>query len=57
MRTFLGVPILVGSVPFGNLYLTEKKGGGQFSEHRQLSRLFAKPQRAHGHGGKRLRFG
>lgn len=32
MRTFLGVPILVGSVPFGNLYLTEKEGGGQFTE-------------------------
>ncbi len=32
MRTFLGVPILVGSVPFGNLYLTEKEGGGPFTE-------------------------
>jgi signal transduction histidine kinase len=32
MRTFLGVPILVGGVPFGNLYLTEKEGGGQFTE-------------------------
>jgi signal transduction histidine kinase len=32
MRTFLGVPIRVGGVPFGNLYLTEKEGGGQFTE-------------------------
>jgi two-component system cell cycle sensor histidine kinase/response regulator CckA len=24
MRTFLGVPVLVGGAPFGNLYLTEK---------------------------------
>jgi signal transduction histidine kinase len=32
MTTFLGVPILVGGVPFGNLYLTEKEGGGQFTE-------------------------
>src|SRR5436309_601366 len=26
MRTFLGVPILLRSVPYGNLYLTEKEG-------------------------------
>ena len=32
MSTFLGVPILVGGVPFGNLYLTEKAGGEQFTE-------------------------
>ncbi|HMD56805.1 MAG TPA: GAF domain-containing sensor histidine kinase [Solirubrobacteraceae bacterium] len=32
MRTFLGVPILVGGEPFGNLYLTEKAGGAQFTE-------------------------
>jgi signal transduction histidine kinase len=31
MRTFLGAPILVGGQPFGNLYLTEKAGGEQFS--------------------------
>ena len=31
MRTFLGVPILVGGVPFGNIYLTEKTGGVEFS--------------------------
>jgi signal transduction histidine kinase len=27
MRTFLGVPILIGGEPFGNLYLTEKAEG------------------------------
>jgi signal transduction histidine kinase len=32
MHTFLGVPILVGGMPFGNLYLTEKAGGAQFSD-------------------------
>jgi signal transduction histidine kinase len=31
MRTFLGAPILVGGHPFGNLYMTEKTGGEQFS--------------------------
>lgn len=31
MRTFLGVPILVRGVVFGNLYLTEKAGGAEFT--------------------------
>jgi len=31
MRTFLGVPIRVGTVVFGNLYLTEKAGGAEFT--------------------------
>jgi two-component system cell cycle sensor histidine kinase/response regulator CckA len=31
MRTFLGVRVLVGGRPFGNLYLTEKAGGEQFT--------------------------
>ncbi|TMR40203.1 GAF domain-containing protein, partial [Actinomadura geliboluensis] len=30
MRTFLGVPIRVRDEVFGNLYLTEKAGGGEF---------------------------
>lgn len=30
MRTFLGVPIRVRDEVFGNLYLTEKRGGAQF---------------------------
>jgi GAF domain-containing protein len=32
MRTFLGVPILLRGVAYGNLYLTEKKGGVEFTE-------------------------
>ena len=32
MHTFLGVPISVRGEAFGNLYLTEKRGGGEFSE-------------------------
>jgi signal transduction histidine kinase len=31
MRTFLGVPISVRGEAFGNLYLTEKRGGGEFT--------------------------
>ncbi len=32
MRSFLGVPILVAGEPYGNLYLTEKGGGGEFTQ-------------------------
>jgi len=32
METFLGVPILVDGRPYGNLYLTEKEGGAEFTE-------------------------
>lgn len=32
MHTFLGVPIRVRDEVFGNLYLTEKSGGGEFDE-------------------------
>ena len=31
METFLGVPIVIAGRPFGNLYLTEKEGGAQFT--------------------------
>ena len=31
MRSFLGVPVRVGDVVFGNLYLTEKRTGGPFT--------------------------
>jgi GAF domain-containing protein len=31
MRSFLGVPIFVDGRPFGNLYLTEKRGEAEFS--------------------------
>ena len=32
MRSFLGVPIRIRDEVYGNLYLTEKEGGGQFDE-------------------------
>jgi signal transduction histidine kinase len=32
MKTFLGVPILLRGTAFGNLYLTEKEGGVDFTE-------------------------
>ncbi len=32
MSSFLGVPILIDGTPFGNLYLTEKEQGEQFTE-------------------------
>src|SRR6185369_10646654 len=32
MRSFLGVPVRVRDAVFGNLYLTEKVGGGDFTE-------------------------
>lgn len=32
MRSFLGVPVRLGTRRFGNLYLTEKRGGGEFDE-------------------------
>ena len=42
MRTFLGVPILLRGVAYGNLYLTEKEGGADFSEEdEELTQLLA----------------
>src|ERR671929_536255 len=35
MRSFLGVPILLRGVAYGNLYLTEKEGGEDFDEDDQ----------------------
>ena len=35
MRTFLGVPIMLRGVAYGNLYLTEKDGGGDFTDEDQ----------------------
>ena len=32
MHSFLGVPIRVRDAVYGNLYLTEKRGGGEFTE-------------------------
>lgn len=42
MRTFLGVPILLRGVAYGNLYLTEKGGGEDFTdEDEELASLLA----------------
>lgn len=42
MRTFLGVPIVVRGEAYGNLYLTEKEGGGPFTlEDEQLAMALA----------------
>jgi signal transduction histidine kinase len=42
MRSFLGVPILLRGVAYGNLYLTEKEGGEDFTEEdEELSQLLA----------------
>jgi signal transduction histidine kinase len=35
MKTFLGVPILLRGVAYGNLYLTEKEGGAEFTQDDQ----------------------
>ena len=35
MTTFLGVPVLMRGTAYGNLYLTEKGGGGDFTEEDQ----------------------
>jgi signal transduction histidine kinase len=36
METFLGVPVRIRGTVFGNLYLTEKNGGGMFTEQDEL---------------------
>jgi signal transduction histidine kinase len=42
MHTFLGVPILLRGVAFGNLYLTEKAAGADFTEEDEdLTQLLA----------------
>ncbi|HET9243857.1 MAG TPA: GAF domain-containing sensor histidine kinase [Gaiella sp.] len=42
MKTFLGVPILLRGVAYGNLYLTEKDDGGDFTEDdEELTQLLA----------------
>jgi two-component system, NarL family, sensor histidine kinase DevS len=42
MRSFLGVPILLRGVAYGNLYLTEKQGGEDFAtEDEELVTLLA----------------
>jgi signal transduction histidine kinase len=39
MGAFLGVPLLIGGEPYGNLYLTEKRDGEEFSEEDQEALL------------------
>ena len=42
MRTFLGVPIVLRGVAYGNLYLSEKHGGDEFTEEdEELIQLLA----------------
>jgi signal transduction histidine kinase len=42
MKAFLGVPILLRGVAYGNLYLTEKEGGADFGEEdEELTKLLA----------------
>src|SRR6266545_988488 len=41
MRSFLGVPILLRGVAYGNLYLTEKEGGDFSDEDEELVTLLA----------------
>jgi two-component system, NarL family, sensor histidine kinase DevS len=41
MRSFLGVPILLRGVAYGNLYLTEKEGGDFTDEEEELVTLLA----------------
>jgi signal transduction histidine kinase len=42
MRTFLGVPVVLRGVAYGNLYLTEKDGGVDFTEEdEELTQLLA----------------
>lgn len=42
MQSFLGVPILLRGVAYGNLYLTEKAGAGDFTEEDEgLTQLLA----------------
>jgi signal transduction histidine kinase len=42
MKSFLGVPILLRGVAYGNLYLTEKAGGAEFTEEdEELTLLLA----------------
>ncbi len=42
MTTFLGLPVMLRGVAYGNLYLTEKEGGGDFTaEDEELTGLLA----------------
>ena len=46
MQSFLGVPILLRGVAYGNLYLTEKEGGEDFTaEDEELTDAARRPGR------------
>ena len=46
MRSFLGVPVILRGVAYGNLYLTEKAGGADFdAEDEDLVGLWLRRRR------------
>jgi two-component system, NarL family, sensor histidine kinase DevS len=46
MHTFLGVPIALRGIAYGNLYLTEKDGGGEFTDDDEEAALVLAAQAA-----------
>ncbi|HZQ88665.1 MAG TPA: GAF domain-containing sensor histidine kinase [Gaiellaceae bacterium] len=46
MHTFLGVPIALRGIAYGNLYLTEKDGGGDFTDEDEETALVLAAQAA-----------
>ena len=46
MRSFLGVPIMLRGVAYGNLYLTEKQGGEDFTDEDQETLMLLAGQAA-----------
>ena len=45
MSVFLGVPVMLRGVAYGNLYLTEKEGGDDFTERIRSSRCCSRARR------------
>lgn len=64
MRSFLGVPVRIRGTVFGNLYLTDKAGGGSFTSHdeqltvalAQAAALVIENARAYGQSERRRRW-
>jgi signal transduction histidine kinase len=54
MRSFLGVPIMVDGQAWGNLYLTEKEGGAEFSDEDEESTVILADWAAIAIGNARL---
>ena len=46
MRTFLGVPVKLRDVAYGNLYLTEKEGGADFTDEDERALMLLAAQAA-----------